>query len=92
MESEVRDGVLYVGGNVTVKTVTQAVYSRFEQQCRLKETAAVDFSGVNRADSACVSLLLTALRAKPAAPALRGIPASVEALAELYEINEWVNT
>ncbi len=91
MESEVRDGVLYVGGNVTVKTVTQAVYNRFEQQCRLKETAAVDFSGVNRADSACVSLLLTALRAKLAAPALRGIPASVEALAELYEINEWVN-
>lgn len=90
MESEVRGGVLYVSGNVTVKTVTQAVYSRFEQQCRLKETAAVDFSGVNRADSACVSLLLTALRVKPAAPALCGIPASVAALAELYEINEWV--
>lgn len=90
MESEVREGVLYVGGNVTVKTVTQAVYSRFEQQCRLKETAAVDFSGVNRADSACVSLLLTALRAKSAVPALRSIPASVAALAELYEINDWV--
>ncbi|MFC3874732.1 STAS domain-containing protein [Neisseria musculi] len=91
MESEVRNGVLYVGGNVTVKTVTQAVYSRFEQQCRLKETAAVDFSGVERADSACVSLLLGALRAKPEAPLLRGIPTSVQALAELYEINEWVN-
>lgn len=92
MESEVRDGVLYVGGNVTVKTVTQAGYNRYEQQCRLKETVAVDFSGVERADSACVSLLLTALRAKSAAPALRGIPASVEALAELYEISEWVKS
>lgn len=91
MKSEVRDGVLHVGGSATVKTVTQAVYSRFEQQCRLKETAAVDFSGVDRADSACVSLLLAALRAKPGALSLRGIPASVAALAELYEINEWVN-
>ena len=91
MESEVRGGVLHVQGDVTVKTVASAAYARFEQQCRLKETHTVDFSGVGRADSACVSLLLTALRAKPEAVKVQGLPDSVAALAELYEIKEWVN-
>lgn len=91
MKTEVRENVLYLAGDVTVKTVTPAAYARFEKQCRLKETAVLDLSGVGRADSACVSLLLAAMRAKPAAPALRGIPAPVDALAGLYEIKEWVN-
>ncbi|OSI10452.1 STAS domain-containing protein [Neisseria zoodegmatis] len=90
MQSEVRDGVLYVKGEVTVKTITPANYARFEQQCRLNETHTVDLSEVSRADSSCVSLLLTALRLKPSSVALRGLPDSVAALAELYEIKEWV--
>lgn len=91
MESEVRGGVLHVKGEVTVKTVTSAAYGLFEQQCRLNETHTVDFSQVSRADSSCVSLLLTALRVKPSSIALQGLPDSVAALAELYEIKEWVN-
>lgn len=91
MKSEVRGRVLHVAGDVTVKTLSPAAYARFEQQCRLKETAVLDLSGVSRADSACVSLLLTALRLKESAPVLEGVPASVAALAGLYEIKEWVN-
>lgn len=91
MESEIRGSVLYVKGEVTVKTVTPAAYGRFEQQCRLNGTHTVDFSEVGRADSACVSLLLTALRAQPSAVTFQGLPDSVQALAELYEIKEWVN-
>lgn len=90
MKSEVRNGILHISGDVTVKTVTSAAYAQFEQQCRLKEIEAIDLSGVSRADSACISLLLTALRLKPNSISLRGIPDSVNALSELYEIKEWI--
>ncbi|MCP1660512.1 STAS domain-containing protein [Neisseria perflava] len=90
MNSEPRNGVLYISGEVTVKTVTGSVYAKFEQQCRLNDITAVDFSAVSRADSACVSLLLTALRLKPQQIELRHIPESVKALAELYDIKDWV--
>lgn len=89
MNSETRDGVLYLSGDITVKTVTNAAYARFEQQCRLKDLTALDFSAISRADSACVSLLLTALRLNPAVHA-RNLPESVRALADLYEINDWL--
>ncbi|UOO81894.1 STAS domain-containing protein [Uruburuella testudinis] len=91
MNSESRNGVLYLSGEVTVKTVASANYARFEQQCRAHEVHTLDLSGVTQADSACVSLLLTALRLKPAAVGFRGVPASVAALAELYEIKDWVS-
>ncbi|ASK27406.1 STAS domain-containing protein [Neisseria chenwenguii] len=90
MNSEIRNGVLHIGGEVTVKTVTNAAFGQFEQQCRLKDISALDFSAVSRADSACVSLLLSALRLKNAAVELRHVPESVRALAELYEIKDWV--
>lgn len=91
MQTELHDGTLYVGGDVTVKTLTAAAFTRFREQCRLKETAAVDFSRVKRADSACVSLLLDALRRRDGKPELRGIPESVQTLSELYEIKDWLN-
>ena len=47
----------------------------------------LDLTGVAQADSACLSLLLSALRLKQGAITLRHIPASVQALAELYEID-----
>ena len=53
---------LYISGDVTVKTLTASAFARYEQQCRLKETDSIDFSQVGKADSACVSLLLNALR------------------------------
>lgn len=90
MNLEIRDGVLHLIGDITVKTVTDAAYRQFEQQCRLKDTTALDLSSVGRADSACVSLLLAALRLKQNTVELRHLPQSVRALADLYEINEWV--
>ena len=54
MQTELRDGTLHISGDVTVKTLTAAAFTRFRQQCRLKDTRAVDLSGVGRADSACV--------------------------------------
>ena len=91
MNSETRDGTLYLSGDITVKTVTAAAFAGFRQQCRLKDIRILDLDKVGRADSACVSLLLTALRANRALE-IRNLPQSVQALAELYEIREWVHS
>ena len=89
MNSETRDGTLYLSGDITVKTVTAAAFVGFGRQCRLKDIR--DLAEVGRADSACVSLLLTALRANGSLE-IRNLPQSVQALAELYEIREWVHS
>ncbi len=87
MNTEIREQVLHLGGDITVTTVSSAANERFEQQCRLKEVHTLDFAGVAQAASASLSLLLSALRIKQGAITLRHIPASVLALAELYEID-----
>lgn len=91
MNTEIRDSVLHLSGDITVKTVGKSAYVQFEQQCRSDSVQALDLAAVGRADSACVSLLLTALRLKGSAVAFQGVPASVAALADLYEIRDWVN-
>ncbi|WP_107825313.1 STAS domain-containing protein [Neisseria sicca] len=91
MQTELRDGTLHISGDITVKTLTATAFTRFRQQCRLKDTRAVDLSGVGRADSACVSLLLDALRRPDGKITLQGIPESVRTLSELYEIKDWLN-
>lgn len=89
MNLETRDNALHISGEVTVKTVNNAAYAQFQEQCRLKTVRSIDFSGVTLADSACVSLLLSAIRLNSSI-ALQHIPPAVSALAGLYEINEWV--
>ena len=74
MQTELRDGTLHISGDITVKTLTAAAFTRFRQQCRLKDTRAVDLSGVGRADSACVSLLLDALRRPDGKSACKAYP------------------
>lgn len=92
MHTELNNGTLHISGDVTVKTLTAAAFTRFRQQCRLKDTRAVDLSGVKRADSACVSLLLEVLRGCKGSVRLTGIPESVRALSELYEIKDWLKS
>lgn len=92
MHTELNNGTLHISGDITVKTLTREAFERFQQQCRLKETIAVDFGGVKRADSACVSLLLEVLRGCKGSVRLTGIPESVRALSELYEIKDWLKS
>lgn len=92
MHTELKNGILHIGGDITVKTLTGEAFERFRQQCRLNGIVAVDFSGVNRADSACVSLLLEILRRRKDSIRLTGIPESVRALSELYEIKDWLKS
>ena len=54
MQTEIRNGTLYISGDVTVKTLTASAFARYEQQCRLKETDSIDFSQVGKADAACL--------------------------------------
>lgn len=91
MHSELRDDGLFLAGDITVKTVNAAAFGQFVRQCGQSGWQALDLGGVNRADSACLSLLLEAKRRRPQGVAIRNAPESVRLLTELYEIESWIN-
>ncbi len=91
MQLDAQESVLYLSGDITVKSVNAAALRQFEQACAQTQINTLDLQGVRTADSACISLLLTALRLKTPNIALRNLPPSVSALAELYEIQNWVH-
>ena len=89
MNCEIRDGILHLDGEITVKTVHGNAYRQFVQLSG-GDIKAVDLSAVSRADSACLSLLLSVLRRNGSRPKLRHMPPAVTDLAELYEVREWI--
>ena len=89
MHSEIREGCLYVSGEVSVRTLDKAAYACFAAQCGQPETHSADFGGVEKADSACIALLMAALRTKGSLK-LQSLPPSVRTLAELYEVEPWL--
>jgi len=91
MQIEIRDGILLLGGDITVSTLNDSDLQRFERACADTAVTQIDLSGIGRADSACLALLLIARRRQPPVSFLQ-LPASVRALAELYEINDWIST
>lgn len=91
MRSEVREQCVYVAGDVSVQTLNSGAYHEFLQQCRLPNIQTVDFSGVERADSACLALILQALRQSGQSSLhIQALPESVQLLAQLYEVEEWL--
>ena len=86
MNCEIRDGILHLDGEITVKTVHGNAYRQFVQLSG-GDIKAVDLSAVSRADSACLSLLFSVLRRNGSRPELR--PAVAD-LSELYEVREWI--
>lgn len=92
MQSEIREQCVYVRGEVNVRTLNAAAYKQWQQQCSNPSVNAVDFSAVENVDSACIALMLSALRQKGAGSLQwRGIPESVYSLAQLYEVESWLN-
>lgn len=91
MHSELRDGCLFLSGDITVQTVNAAVFGQFQSQCRQSGWDTLDLSGVNRADSSCLSLLLAAKRLHAGSLNIQGLPSAVCLLAELYEIESWIS-
>lgn len=92
MHSSVENGCLLIRGAVTVQTLTPAICTQFVKQCMLPDIKTIDLNGVIQADSTCISLLLTILRQSKKPLQFSGLPESVRALAELYEIQEWIST
>ena len=91
MQSAIHDNIVYVQGEVSVQTVDKTTLAQFAQQCGQPEIHAIDCSQITRADSACLSLLLTALRQREQGSLkIHNLPASVRDLAQLYEIEEWI--
>lgn len=91
MQSAIRDNIVYVQGEVSVQTVDKTTLAQFTQQCGQPEIHAIDCSQITRADSACLSLLLTALRQREQGSLkIHNLPPSVRDLAQLYEIEEWI--
>lgn len=91
MQSAIRDNIVYVQGEVSVQTVDKTTLAQFAQQCGQPEIHAIDCSQITRADSACLSLLLTALRQREQGSLkTHNLPPSVRDLAQLYEIEEWI--
>ncbi|MDO5059595.1 MAG: STAS domain-containing protein [Neisseria sp.] len=89
MNSELKNGTLYLSGDITVKTLNE----RNAAQCRAllgESVHTVDLGGVTRADSACLSLILS-LKRQQGRLKTANLPAAVPALAELYEIREWLD-
>ena len=68
MNCEIRDGILHLDGEITVKTVHGNAYRQFVQLSG-GDIKAVDLSAVSRADSACLSLLFSVLRRHGSRPA-----------------------
>lgn len=92
MQILVQNDTLLLKGAITVQTLTTANHKHFVQQCQQPHIHSIDLSGVVRADSTCVSLLLTALRQHNSGSLkVIGLPESVKDLAQLYEIESWLN-
>ncbi|WP_303064625.1 lipid asymmetry maintenance protein MlaB [Alysiella sp.] len=90
MQIEIQEHRLCIHGEVSVRTLTAATYKRFEKDCCRPEIHIIDFSGVTRVDSACLSLLLTVIKKRPGSLKIHALPQSVLDLAALYEIQEWL--
>lgn len=93
MQIQVQDNCLRVQGAVTVQTLTAANHKQFIQQCQQPQIDTLDLSGVVRADSASIALLLAALRLhRSGSLKFIGLPESVADLAQLYEIETWLDS
>ncbi|MDO4694125.1 MAG: STAS domain-containing protein [Eikenella sp.] len=95
MKTECRGQTVYVGGEVTVNTVTAPLYRNYcRQLAALGADVRVDFTGVDKADSACLALLAAALRCREggASVSFQNVPAAAALLADLYEVDDWIAT
>lgn len=95
MRTETRDGVLFLQGAVTMSTVTDVQHHRFCQAVSAPAIHTLDLAKVSQADSACMSLLLVAIRVKKNQHHLlhfSHMPAGLRMLMSLYEIDAWIKT
>lgn len=95
MHTFIQQSTLHISGNVTVHTLNADVCRQFAQQCAQPEILYLDGSQIERADSAALSLIFTAQRARQGSLkplTLQNWPKTAKDLAQLYDIQEWINT
>ncbi|MCA1978472.1 MAG: STAS domain-containing protein [Thiobacillus sp.] len=83
------NGCCRIGGEVTVDSVGGLLR---ELQPRLAPGTRLDFSGIERADSAALALIFSAMRQAGGKLAVSGLPADFVTLAELYGVAELLPT
>lgn len=94
MHAEIRQRTLYLSQTITMSTVNAKNYAQF---CALaaQPIDTIDLSAVKEADSACLALLIAALREKQQQQLklhVSAIPAGLSVLADLYEVGAWVKS
>lgn len=90
MHAEIRQHTLYLSQAITMNTVNAKNHAHF---CALaaQPIQTIDLSAVSEADSACLTLLIAALREKQQQKLhFSGIPAGLSMLADLYGVGDWV--
>ena len=95
MNTERQGETLFLREAVTVSTVTAAQYRFFCDSVADQAVDTLDLSAVSRADSACVALLLAAVRIKKQQQQpLRFVhmPVDLRMLTSLYEVDPWIQT
>ncbi len=91
MQIQCQDHHLLLSGDITMSQVSGADFKALQNALKNQNITEVDLSGVTKADSACVSLLITALRDTQGQQIrFSGLPSAVLALIDLYELNEWI--
>ncbi len=92
MQIQVQEHCIQISGEVSVHTLTRLAYDSFIQYICQPDILRVDLSKVDKADSACVSLLLATARQRGlGAIEWIDVPQSVRDLTQLYEVQEWLN-
>lgn len=94
MHAEIRQHTLYLSKAITMSTVNAKNHAQF---CQLvsQPIDTIDLSNVSEADSACLALLIAALREKQQQKQplhFSGMPKGLSMLADLYEVSTWVKS
>lgn len=92
MHIKQQDNCLYISGEISVRTLTPAIYQQFIQQIKLPEIKIIDFQHSTKVDSVGLALLITVKRYVANKITVLSIPNSIQDLAKLYEIQDWIKS
>lgn len=90
MNTQWQADILCLTGDITVHTLTAERWRHYCQTLAQHKPQRIDLSGVGRVDSACLALLAESQRQYGQIP-VSPVPESVHLLAQLYEIEPWIN-
>ncbi len=91
MQMQCDNHCLKLSGNMTVIDITESDINHLMSLLKEADIQKVDLANVAKADSACVTFLITIFREYSGKQIqLENIPNTVLALLDLYELNNWI--